>query len=511
ILRPLIGPVCVTKSIPVLSSFIEGDKPLDFYVGKTDRLAIVIIVCFVFGFAVIDPLKRLLHSFFQEKDSAYNLAVFRIVFFLFVLLRYDKEKILWFSQLPKELMFPPLGMKTFLSIVPVNAQMAGPMYDLFAVSCIFAMVGLWPRISCWLAAILGIYVLGIPQFFGKTDHYHHLIWFMMILGTSPCADVLSVPAFIKSLRQQSQISPERSRQYAIPLRLIWILMGIIYYFPGFWKFAKSQWHWFLSNNLQYQMYAKWFELSGWTPVFRIDQHPWLCQLVGGATIIFELLFIVVILIPSIRWLAVVSGLLFHNLTNAFMGILFLPLQICYVSFIDWERVFGWLKSRIVGPQDIVRKMEKTNSSTATAVSLKGITVVGTLLIGLSTFFGLTHQIKAWPFACYPTFAGSLERPEIQAITFVGVRNGQEEPIDVQNVKVWMAPQRYAGLIERILSHKNQERRFQRLQKFMASMKGLGVDISSYQSVRFYKSLRSTIPEKYKEEALSQELLCEVKL
>ena len=35
-------------------------------------------------------------------------------------------------------------------------------------------------------------IAGIPQFFGKINHIHHLIWFMAIFAVSPCADVLSI-------------------------------------------------------------------------------------------------------------------------------------------------------------------------------------------------------------------------------------------------------------------------------------------------------------------------------
>lgn len=75
----------------------------------------------------------------------------------------------------------------------------------------------------------------------------------------------------------------------------------------------------------------------------------------------------------------------------------------------------------------------------------------------------------------------------------------------------MAPQKYAGLIERILSDKNEDRKRVRLEKFFERIKGLDIDTSSYATVRFYKTVRSTLPEKYKDEAISRELLSELKL
>ena len=109
-LRPCIGPICVTKTVPWLSSLIKGDYPLDFYVRKTDRLAVVSFVLLSFVFLFIPFVKRLITFFFLEKDSVWNLAFFRIILFGFVLIIFDKQRVLWFSQLPPELMIPPFEL-----------------------------------------------------------------------------------------------------------------------------------------------------------------------------------------------------------------------------------------------------------------------------------------------------------------------------------------------------------------------------------------------------------------
>ena len=155
---------------------------------------------------------------------------------------------------------------------------------------------------------------------------------MAIFASSACADVLSIDSVFKGIRRADQgyklVPIENSVKYALPLRFIWFLMGIIYFFPGLWKLLKSQWHWAFSDNVKHQMYAKWFELSGWTPAFRIDHYPWLYKMAGLGTMIFELAFFVLILVPLLRWTAVVGGLMFHNMTSMFMRISFIPLQIC---------------------------------------------------------------------------------------------------------------------------------------------------------------------------------------
>lgn len=118
-----------------------------------------------------------------------------------------------------------------------------------------------------------------------------------------------------------------------------MLIGIIYFFPGFWKIWDAGFDWALGENIKYQLHAKWFELGGWTPQFRIDNHAFLYRIVGLGTIVFEISFIFLIFSKQLRNLAVVSGLMFHNLTNYFMRIPFWSLQFMYVVFLEWNKIF----------------------------------------------------------------------------------------------------------------------------------------------------------------------------
>lgn len=576
----------------------------------------------VFIFVLIAPLKRLVIAFFQEKDSPWNLAVFRIILCGFILSHFEKEKVIWFSQLPPELLFPPAGCKFLLAHIPINPVLADLMCTVFLVSCFLVMIGLFHRAAGWTAVVTGWYVYGIPQFFGKADHHHHLLWFMAILASSTCAEVLSVSSIFKAIRRADEgyplEAPQKSVRFALPLRFIWFLIGIIYFFAGFWKFMKSQWHWAFSDNLKYQMYAKWFELGGWTPGFRIDHHPWAYKLSGVATILFEVSFIVLILFPMLRWVAVVGGLMFHNMTNAFMAISFTALQVCYTAFLNWSDIFRWIGKRLFKddlyvlfdgnckicrrtiailqrfdvfgriayvnaldhPQlerlglawvdsvelfqdmhaisgkskwkgyDAYRKLtlripwfwpvwpllwvrpvpdigkiiyRKVADSRMCSIrkavppkedpaegprGLRTVQIVGAVLIGMNVLFGLAHQIKAWPFACYPTFSGITELPEIQVITFIGVADNVEELIDISAFKQKMPSQKYMGLIENILKDKKNERKKSRLRQLLRSMKQSGVDLDKYSKVRFYKTTRSTIPEQYSDAPITTELMFE---
>jgi len=185
--------------------------------------------------------------------------------------------------------------------------------------------------------------------FGKINHYHHLIWFILIMAVSPCADVLSIDAVRKSWSRADRgvtDPPEAATVYALPLRFVWLLMGVIYFQAGFWKIWTSRGAWVWGDNPRNIMYNKWTELAGWTPLFRIDQHPLFLKISALSTVAFELSFLFLIFCGTVRWLAPAGGLAFHSATNLFMRISFWNLQGCYVAFVDWSRVGKWIGKRL---------------------------------------------------------------------------------------------------------------------------------------------------------------------
>ncbi len=292
---------------------------------------------------------RFVRDFFTATTSPLNLAIFRIVLFVVILGSFSIHNVQWFAALPADLQFPLPGLSVVLGYIPINENVAWYASVALTITCVLCLIGLFTRASLVISLVLSIYVLGIPQLFGKVDHYHHLIWFILILAVSPCADVLSCDAVRQSWKRADRgvtEPPAPAIAYALPLRFVWLLMGVIYFSAGFWKVWTSGLAWAWSNNPRNLMYNKWAELSGWTPLFRIDLHPLLFKLSALFTLAFELSFIVLIFFATVRWLAPLGGLAFHNATNLFMRISFLNLQACYVAFVDWSGVFKWMGQRI---------------------------------------------------------------------------------------------------------------------------------------------------------------------
>jgi hypothetical protein len=259
--------------------------------------------------------RNVISDYFNATTHPFNLAVFRIVFFSYLLHHLDYKMILWYSRMPADMLYPPMGTGWLLKFIPVNEVGAHYSYILFRVFCVASILGLFSRFSAFMTTLLAFYVLGIPQFFGFVTHYNHLIWFAAIMAVSRSGDYFSIDAIVAAWKRADRGDvepPKAAAVYNLPFCFIWILIGIIYFFPGFWKLWLVGPDWVLGDALKLKMYQQWLNQPGWLPVFRLDEYPTLCRMAGAGTIIFELGFIFMMFFPRPRFLAAVFGLIFEG-------------------------------------------------------------------------------------------------------------------------------------------------------------------------------------------------------
>ncbi len=299
-----------------------------------------------------------LATFFLTPEYPTSLAVMRIVVFLLLLIGYGFQAE-WYASLPVELRYPPFGIGRMVDLgldelVYYTPQQVKIAYILFLVFCVTGLLGLFSRTSAAIVVVLGMFPLAAPELYGKVNHaFLHVLWFAALLAASPSGDALSLDAVRRARKSADKgimEEPRPSVAYSLPLRFAWILIGLIYFFPGFWKTWLGGYEWVAGDAVKYIMHGKWFDLSPWTPLFRVDKNPLVYRAGGLATLLFELGFIFLVFFRRTRLLAALGGLAFHLQTYAFMGISFYPLMACYVVFFDWRRIFRWTGSRLFPEQ-----------------------------------------------------------------------------------------------------------------------------------------------------------------
>lgn len=283
--------------------------------------------------------KRVL-SFFGAATDPLNLAVFRVAVFAWLLRLIARTDYLRFVHTPARLRVPPAGYESFFHWIPMEDTWVTVARDVALLASASALAGFMTRTSAGIACLCATYLLGLPELFGKIDHlHHHLIWFTAILAVARCGDALSIDALRAAWRRAERgdtAPPPAAVAYALPLRFVWLLIGVIYFFPGFWKLHAGP-EWFLSDNIKFMMYQFWSE-KGFLPLVRIDRYPLLYRAAGLGAIVFETSFIACLFFPRLRLLAVTAGVLFHAMTAVYLRILFLSLLLCYAAFIDWSWV-----------------------------------------------------------------------------------------------------------------------------------------------------------------------------
>jgi hypothetical protein len=298
-------------------------------------------------------------------------------------------------------MMPPPGLE-WLAEVMVPAW---PLVDVgivsFYLACCCSLLGLFTAVSTLTAATLGFFVLAIPQLYGKVNHHHFLLWFLVLLATSPCGLTLSLDAAWARRRGGPRYLLATTPSPTI--RWAWLLLGGFYFSAGFWKLMNTGPAWISSGNLRLMLFKKWLELGGWTPSLRLDRYSALLTASAVWVLVFELGFVFAIVLWKRRSLAAIAGLLFHWSTFFTMRIMFLALQMCYVCFVDWRKLVGHLLlSAGRSPLGDSATPSPTELRRAPWVGRRQAFVLGSLLF-VGNGWSCVMDSHGWPFSGAPHF------------------------------------------------------------------------------------------------------------
>ena len=381
-----------------------------------------LLACLLAACAVVvwrKQLVRTLRDFFLELGSPWALGALRVVVFSHLSGQLGEAAAI--VARPSAIRELPYGWGWLRDVVPFDPAVASAAELTLFVTSACAVVGLLTRVTAPLAAVLAVYVLGLPNFYLKIDHSSQVIVLSaLIVSVSPCADALSVDALYRRFRGVAVPGP--SLAYALPIRFCWLLLGTAYLFPGVWKLWDTGDLWISGVQLQSLLYLAWGRGSI-EPLARIDQVPWLLSFFGTATLVFEIGFIFAIFWRPSRVVAAFSAVLFHWGVFQMMGIrihtrfpLILLIDLPGLPdalgrwFPSWAprlaAVQAELSRRAQGVAARLRLPEAVR--TVPRRALAPAVVVGSLLFGGQVLAGAA-QVDSWPISVYPRF--TVRRPE----------------------------------------------------------------------------------------------------
>jgi len=364
-----------------------------------------VVVFVLYWLLMVFKQQQKVWSFFKsylfEPGNAYNLAIARIILFSFLFLLYGYKLIFdnYWAEMPKEAMvfLPFTGW--WAKFIPISGELYTFAAALGMLLSFMAVLGIGSRWVMLLNIAVGFYVLGVPLLYGKLFHIHIWYWFPVIFAFSRSADVLSIDALINKYRGVKRTYATNHPVYGLPIKIVLLHYGIIYFFAGIIKLWDCGFDWALSQSVINQMQVEWIQNYNKVPFIRIDLLHGLVKFGSLLVIILEIIFPFFILSSRLKYWAFGGGILFHLSIAYFMYIYFIDLFLSYFIFVNWVAVFTYLNTN----RALIKQVGLKSEMPVSLKSYRLLLIVGLGLFTLNFTAGV-FRIHSWPFSSYPTYS-----------------------------------------------------------------------------------------------------------
>lgn len=382
--------------------------------------------------------RQAIAGFLYQPSSPYNLAIARLAIMGSLsghLLVYAPENLAQVAALPESARVGLPLMSWFIDMIPISPGIYSAMTLIGGILCLFAALGFQTRWSILLSIPFVFYALGVPNFFGKLNHSHFMLWAPIFLAFAPVGEVWSIDALFRRYQGKS-IHTAAHYRYGVAMKLIFLQLGLIYFFSAIGKLWSGGLHWPLSDNLVYLMQLEWLENYGDVPAIRLDKFPILCRFLSSGVIAFELAYVFLIFSPKIRPMVGLAALGFHTMTGYFLNIDFAFLKILNTLHLDiykgmrkmfsrrqwwWSILLAiptfWVLnyfSHIFGIMTLllwslftlqiwIPGKQRPSGPLPEFPFSKWVMRVGFSLLAINFCFGLAQE-SSWPFSTYPSYS-----------------------------------------------------------------------------------------------------------
>src|SRR5215218_8113551 len=149
--------------------------------------------------------------FWFEPVGPLNLGLCRILFFGAFFLFYLQSDFSGWGEV-SESFWMPVGIFKILHLSALSGGLLVAMQTIWKISLALSCIGIFTRPSTITSFVLGMYLLGLPQNFGKIQHNDALVVIVLgIMALSRCGDAYSIDRLMWRGRQRGGSSSERLR------------------------------------------------------------------------------------------------------------------------------------------------------------------------------------------------------------------------------------------------------------------------------------------------------------
>jgi predicted DCC family thiol-disulfide oxidoreductase YuxK len=286
-------------------------------------------------------------AFFAGAPPA-DLGFHRILFFgavLFYSFAHYGDVIRWPEV--ADVLWSPTSLFRILHLPVLPASGLLGVIWVWRLSLAFALVGLFTRASACVAVILGFYIVGLPQNFGKINHNDAFVVIgLAIFALSRCGDAWSADSVLRRPRAGGDVGAGWSGHYSWPLTLCRLMLALIPFAAGVAKLRGPGFaEWVLTDNLTNLLVAHHYTHYPPTNIgLLLARHPSTGQVLAAATIAIELLAPIAAFAP-LRIRTVLAANLVAMLLGFWimLGVLFAELTtFLVIFFLPWREAGIWL-------------------------------------------------------------------------------------------------------------------------------------------------------------------------
>jgi predicted DCC family thiol-disulfide oxidoreductase YuxK len=302
--------------------------------------------------------------FWFEAVSADNLGLLRILLFgsmfLFYVLTpvlfpswgWHEDFTLWGKASP--VFWSPVWLIAKLHLPPLSTNALIATQLVWRAALALSCVGLFTRFSTAVSFLLGAYLMGIPNSFGKTHHLDQiLVWAFMVMAFSRCGDAWSMDALIRKTRARTaseEEDPPPSGEYTWPVHLIWVISAMVYCESGISKLRHSGIAWVTTDTMRWFLMQAYYRVSDTDPLtswgLALARSRWLSSALGGAALLFELGFPIALFSRKARWVFVPGVMAMQIGIALVLGPNFYQMILCQgMLWVPWDQVVKRLTTR----------------------------------------------------------------------------------------------------------------------------------------------------------------------
>jgi hypothetical protein len=287
----------------------------------------------------MNALRAAWNRFWFAPGPASTLGLCRLLFFAMLSVwMFPHDFSAWGAY--SRLFWMPIWLFDAAGLRPLSVTGLMVVQSIWKASLLLGALGLLTRPALVVAAVLGVYLMGLPHNFGQTQHFDTLVVLTLTaLALSRAGDAWSLDAWLARRRRGL---PADSGEYTWPIRFVWVAMSLIFFAAGLSKLRHSGLTWVTSDSFALLLLRQQYHISDGDPLTTwgivVARHPWVAHTMAASAVTVETLFPVVLFSRRLRMVLVPAGLMFLVGIRLLMGPTFEQFMMCYVFWVPWERV-----------------------------------------------------------------------------------------------------------------------------------------------------------------------------